>query len=616
MSERRPVWMIVPLVACAVVFCVYANSLWGGFVYDDTYFIEENPLIRDLSNTPEMFTSAFWESSSRASKTFYRPLVVFSYAVNFALGGMNPFGYHLFNVLLHTVNLLLVFALIMAITRDLRLAAATSLLFGLHPIHTEAVAWVSGRTDLLGGFFFLLSLVFYVAACPPDAHREPDTRRKGWLLGGSLVAFVLGVLAKENVVTLIGVIVLYQVVFRRWRLSHARHLALYATASVLYIIWRWSVLGGLGAGATEFVTSPLMAESFGPRMLTGVTIFARYLGLLVAPVRLAVDYSFNQIPIARAPWDPAVLASGLLAMACLALWCVAWKRSPGSFFGLGFFFVTGSLIFANAVFPYGAIMGERFMYLPSLGLLMAAVVLANRAIARLPAGWRDRVAAAGLVVLALSASTRTVVRNLDWRSNFTLFQAAVATNPKSIINHTNLATEYFRMGQYDHARHHYMQAMEIYPAFGTPYRGLGYVAVAEEDYQRGLEYFMKSAALSPDDDETHIALAVAYMRLKRFDEALAELDEAYQMNPRNCKIPHNIGFIHAQTGDHARAVEYYHEALEINPTAAETLLNLAIEYDQRGEADTARTYYERFLVEAPGKLGHLKERVRSRLSAL
>jgi hypothetical protein len=330
-------------IICALVFLAYCSSLQGGFVYDDVFFIKENPLIRDLSNVPAIFTSAFWEASSHPGKTFYRPLAVLSYAVNFSLGGFDPFGYHLLNVLLHVGNVLLVFALADRLFRHTVLSAAVALLFGLHPINTEVVAWVSGRGDILATFFFLGALVLYVRVYPPE-DSGPSEARRPWLLhGSSTLAFLLGLLAKESAATLIGVLALYELAFRPSVPKKGLRLLPFVIIVAAYLGWRVTVLGELQVQPVAFVLNPLVEEPLLPRFLTGIKIFGKYLWLLLCPLRLSVDYSFNQIPVVHTPWEPGVVISALAVIGLTGLWLLCWVRDRVVFFGLGFFFVTGSL---------------------------------------------------------------------------------------------------------------------------------------------------------------------------------------------------------------------------------------------------------------------------------
>jgi Flp pilus assembly protein TadD len=613
MSEQRRLAFIL-LFLVVLVFSVYSNSLQGDFVYDDTFFIKENPLIRDLSNLPNMFTSAFWESSSRPSKTFYRPLVVLTYAVNFALGGFDPLGYHMLNVLIHVINTLLVFFVVYHIFRQMILSALVGLLFGLHPINTEAVAWVSGRTDLLGTFFSLSALALYVFAHPPSGCDQPEAKRALLLRIGSLLAFLMGLFAKENTATIVGVLVLYEVAMRTFTPQKIRRIGPYLVVLGAYLGWRVAVLGSLEARPPHMVANPLIEEPFHFRLLTGIVIFGKYLWLLLFPARLAVDYSFNTIPVARTLWELRVVLPGLAALGILLLWVFCWRRNPLIFFGIGFFLVTCSLIFANALFPFGAIVGERFMYLPSVGFVTAVVGLFQWGTGFFPP--KVRTFSIGLIVAVVTAGffIRTWQRNYDWRDDFSLFFSGVKINPNSALLRFSLANQYFKRGELDRSRFHYLKALEIYPEFGKAYLGLGNVALAEKNYPEAVKYLSKAVKMLPQFDEAHILLGVAYHGINKLDEAQKETEIALRLNPKNSQIYNNLANIFFLKGDLSKAMALWHKAAEINPFNAEALYNLAVQYEKMGKRKTARGYYRRFLSVAPKRLETLKAIVRAKLS--
>jgi Flp pilus assembly protein TadD len=602
-------------IICALVFLAYCSSLQGGFVYDDVFFIKENPLIRDLSNVPAIFTSAFWEASSHPGKTFYRPLAVLSYAVNFSLGGFDPFGYHLLNVLLHVGNVLLVFALADRLFRHTVLSAAVALLFGLHPINTEVVAWVSGRGDILATFFFLGALVLYVRVYPPE-DSGPSEARRPWLLhGSSTLAFLLGLLAKESAATLIGVLALYELAFRPSVPKKGLRLLPFVIIVAAYLGWRVTVLGELQVQPVAFVLNPLVEEPLLPRFLTGIKIFGKYLWLLLCPLRLSVDYSFNQIPVVHTPWEPGVVISALAAIGLTGLGLLCWVRDRVVFFGLGFFFVTGSLIFANALFVFTNIFGERFMYLPGVGFVLACAGLAFRS-----GSWlqdRSRVVTAyslaALVLLCFFLGTWS--RNFDWRDEFSLFRSAAEVSPESAPANLGLANQYYSRGEYERARSSYQKALEIYPEFGQAHSGLGNVALAEKDYSKALEYLSRAASLLPDHDETHVLLGMAYWGLGKPDEAQRETETALRLNPKSSQAHNNLGNIYLSKGKLPEALSAWHEAVILNPFDANALYNLASNYDRIGQQAKAKAHYEQFLAVAPETMEAFKARARGRLSA-
>jgi hypothetical protein len=254
------------LVAAAVfglAVLAYANSLANGFVLDDVRLIPANPLVRSLGNLPELFAADYWEPGFRGG--LYRPLVMTSYALNHALGGLEPWGYHAVNVLLHAAVSLLVFGLLRTLV-DRYTAAIAGLLFAAHAVHAEAVANIAGRAELLAAAGFVLALRCHVA-------RERAADRPGLLYAVGLGSFALALLSKESAITLPAVLLLWDVCFADVRASglgaRLRHLlshrllpvyAGYAAVALVYLAARSLALSdGVLLPPNSLIDNPLAA---------------------------------------------------------------------------------------------------------------------------------------------------------------------------------------------------------------------------------------------------------------------------------------------------------------------------------------------------------------------
>lgn len=616
MTKQQRIAAGVITTLSLLVFCAYFNSLDGEFVYDDVFFIKESPLIRDLANVGTMFTSAFWEASSHPSKAYYRPLTVFSYALNHAVGGYQPWGYHLVNVLVHLGNTLLVYALLTGVTRRRLLAGVTALFFGLHPINTEVVAWVSGRGDVMSTFFYLCALVFYVRARPPESGNDAPARPARVAIVLSLTAFCLALFAKESAITLVAVLVLYEFCFRASLRKMVISLVPFVIVVFAYLGCRMAVLDGLQVTRVAFVANPLIDESPAGQLLTGIKLFGKYLALFLFPARLSVDYSYNQIPIARTLLAPGVIAALLAALATVGLWVVSWKRHRVAFFGLGLFFLTGGLIFANAFSPFTAIFGERFMYLPGIGLIVAIVALGSALLERVLRRPRPAVVGCLVIIVAGCFFARTWSRNRDWRDEYTLFVRAAEVCPDSVLINFALANEHYKRGEYDLATQRYQRTLDIHPDFASGFGGLGNVALARRDFQAAVEYLTKALNMGSASDETYVLLGAAYGGLGQLDEAQRATEHALELNPSNSQTHNNLANIHYLQGDFDRALASWRRAVEINPFNAQALYNLAANYEKRGAAALAVEFYTKFLDVAPARLNEAKANARSKIAAL
>jgi hypothetical protein len=419
-----------------VVLVVYANAFQSGFVFDNRVLILEDMRLRapTSSNLDLILSKPYWWPFAEAP--LYRPVTTLSYLLNYSVLGNadRPFGYHVVNNLLHAANVWLVFAIALRIGRRFWPAVFIAALWAVHPLGTEAVTNIVGRADLLAAFGVLMSFYAYL-----KARDRIGTERWVWA-AISLAAMTLGVFSKESAVAGVGVIVLYDLLWREKSTSRTAmvgHWILVALPVALFLFQRTLVLG---AASPEFpyVDNPIAGASFWTGRLTALSVMGRYLGLLLWPARLSADYSFSAIPLASGNLTDWVAWSALAVMAVMAL--AAMRTKPVVSFCLAAALIT-LLPAANLIFATGTIMAERLMYLPSV-FLLAALVAAMYS--RPPLSGIRRLVPALLSVAIALCGWRTVVRNADWQSDLTLWQATVRTTPSSFKTHSSLAEALYR----------------------------------------------------------------------------------------------------------------------------------------------------------------------------
>lgn len=472
---RKPSRLFSAALAVFALSCVlYANTAANGLAHDDFPLIQDNPLLWDLGNVPRLFTLDYFAPHGRSG--LYRPLVTTSYAFDRALYGTEVGGFHVTNSLLHGAVGVLVLLLVFAITRDTGIALATALLFAAHAVHTEAVASLSlGRPDLLAALFGLLTLQLHVLA------RSAPGRRWGFQ-AGSLVCYGLGLFCKESSVTVLGLVVLIDWIHPpgdarpsltalgttlRTRFVFSYLPLLLLTAAYLGV--RVAVHGPLGISrAFTFVDNPLAHVETHWRIVNATWILFRYLGLFLLPLHLSHDYSYDHIPLIRSLDDPTLVALALLvaASAVVVAWC--HRNQTGLFFAIAFFLVSISVA-ANVAAPITTMMGERVLYLPSVGLCLAFVLALRGACEALWNSPRARaVAFVGVMGLVIALNgLRTVLRNPDWRDLHTIRLRDVAVHPRNAKLQTNAGYSYRMLGEPEKALAHFDAAIAI---VGTPER--------------------------------------------------------------------------------------------------------------------------------------------------
>ena len=422
---------------CFIALLAYSNSFSSGFVFDNQMMLRDPRINAATSaNLRLIFTRDYWYASTGTA--LYRPLATLSYLFNYAVlgNGTNPAGWHWVNLALHCLNLGLVYALALILLKDAIPASAMAAIWAVHPVLTEPVTNIIGRTDLLAAGGVLAGLLCHVRA--PSAS---GWRRAAWLSGLALAA-AIGISSKESAVILPALMALYDIAFRSGRplqkVAPGYLVVLAPFAGYFYA--RSAVLATLPVMRITYTDNPLTEAGFWTARLTALGVIGKYLWLLVWPASLSCDYSYRQAPLFA--WKFASWGDWQTLVACTACACavavavVGWRRQRPLFFLVAFFFLTLAPT-SNLAVMTGTIMAERFLYLPSVafaGCLVVAGFELSRRLRPPQLGF----AALGLIVFLFAC--RTFARNSDWLDDATLFASAVEAAPASYKAHMGLAT--------------------------------------------------------------------------------------------------------------------------------------------------------------------------------
>jgi tetratricopeptide (TPR) repeat protein len=428
--------------AIGVTFCAYSNSLQAPFLLDNDPVILNDPRIR--AATSSHIHRILTEQYPLGLSGLYRPFTTLSFLFNYAVldNGANPAGYHWFNLILHAVNMALVYALGLAIFEQMPVALLLTAIWGLHPVLTEAVTNIVGRADMLAAFGVLAALL-----CHRQALRTRGRRKAAWLTAMTL-AVTVGMFSKEGAIVVVAVIALYDFTFGRaaaWR-SRIPSYAAVTLPCLVFLYVRAQVLANAAAAPFPFGDNPLMGAGFWTGRLTAVKIIGKYLLLLVWPARLSYDYSYNEIPLFGwgwsrwEDWKTVIALIACVAAAVVAIRC--YRLQKPVFFFIVFFFVTLAPV-SNLVIIIGSIMGERFLYLPSVGFAACAAYAIYAAWQRLPARQPSyRYAGmAALTVILLAFTGRTYARNADWLDPPRFWQSGLEAAPGSYRTNLVAATQ-------------------------------------------------------------------------------------------------------------------------------------------------------------------------------
>ncbi len=534
-ASRGPDPRLLAAVLLLLSIGLYLNTLGHGFVFDDGALILQNSQVTGL-RWGEMLGSQG-----------YRPVRTFTYAVNYLIGGTDPFGYHLLNVLLHAANVLLLLWLLWRWTASPLAASAGAALFAAHPVQTAAVAYVSGRKDLLVTLFLLASLALYTRF----------RREGGWkFLAGSLALFVPAMLSKELAVVFPGLILLCEALL--FQEDEGRSL----TARVWSVLREFPVtiaaaaaLGAAGAAYALLLTDAtrmtgLWGGSLASNFGTSLKLFAHYLKLVVWPHPLIADYKGGVLPLAQGWTEPAALAGGVLLAGFVALAVWMARRLPLVSLGM-LWFLLGLLPVLHLI-PFHELAADHFLYFPLAGV---AVIAARAAQAAEKRGLEKPFWGVSAVLLLLLAA-RTIDRNRDWKDTRTLWEATYADAPGSYRANANLGRFYFtEPGRRQLGLEMTRRAVELAPDDPVALSNLGTM-----HYLLGRE-----AAAGGDLSQAE--------RLAR--EGIGLLEQALALRRRDGSILTNLGSCHkllagiherrvelAETFRHRRlAVEYFRKAL-------------------------------------------------------
>ncbi|MBI3267552.1 MAG: tetratricopeptide repeat protein [Planctomycetes bacterium] len=543
---------LAALVLVVLALACHANTLENGFVLDDSVVLLNDPTVRDLRNVPQYFSTYYWSTSLavRRQSLFqaysYRPLAMASFALDYALwGGLNARGFHLTNVLLHAAIVLVLLLLLRGLLGDATLAWLTAALFAVHPVHTEAVAAICFRTELLSTLFGLASMLVYAPFLPHDllttagpAAQAPtrwSVRSMGRLFFAALL-LLLGLFSKETAIVAPALLTALEAaaLVRTPRSEGAAgrkeltarllralvRLGGLALGFGLYLRFRMSALHHLGSGLDLlgfYGASPLQA------MATLVAIFGDYVRLSFWPYPLCADYpeNANRTAVFRSLTEPAVLLSlAVVASSLVGTATLARRRPDLAFFG--FWFYVALFPISNVVFPLIVLKTERSLYLPSVGpcAILGALVLGLDRGLKTPA---RRLLALTLAIAGLAGgSFLTVTRNRDWRDGISLARSVVACQPDNSRGYLWLGSAYMEAHRPAEAIPPFDRMLRLVPDnwWGLLHRGLARQAAG--DPEGALDDFNASLAARPSSP-VRVHRARSLLALGREEEAWEDL---------------------------------------------------------------------------------------------
>jgi len=586
--ETLGAWLVIAVAAALV----YSNTFDASFHFDDIQNIVQNDALRDPSR--------LWPPSGG------RYLGYLSFALNYRVGGLEVFGYHLANLGIHVCNGLLVFWLTALTLRTpgMRNAdagplvrryapLAAGLLFSVHPLATQSVTYIVQRFASLAALFYLLSVALYVQARLSLEAERPSKGRSAAFYCLSLLAAAGAMRTKEISFTLPLVAAGYELLFFR---PGRRSLLLVPLAATALLVPLGLATQGQGLADVLADVSGFASEtreiSRWAYLLTQSRVVLTYLRLLILPVGQNLDHDF---PISTSLGDPAVLVALALLLgiagAAVSL-LVRARRSNGApgalvFFGVAWFFVTVSV--ESSIIPIRDVIFEHRAYLPSAGAAVAMGTAVLWMIERLR--FRASVAVQATLALLVTAGplgAAAYARNLVWKNDLTLWSDVVAKSPLKSGPHLALGLAYKESGRVDDAVREYGEAIRLAPDWAEARSDLGLTYFEQGRIDDSIRELGEAIRLAPGLAGAHSNLGLAFFARGQVDEAMREYREAVRLAPGMAEAHSNLGAAHSRKGQLDEAVAEFREAIRLAPEWAQPHFALSRLLRTRGqEAEAA-----------------------------
>lgn len=622
-------------------FLCYSNSLRGEFVYDDDFLISSNASIRQF-DVIKIFSQDIVES--HFERPFYRPVQSITYAIDHLFWGLKPLGYHLTNTFIHILNAILIYVLLCNFTSNKMVPYVSSLLFVCHPIHTQAVSYISGRADILLTFFFLLSFITLL-----------EYRRSGasLFLVLSVIFYIFSLLSKEAAVIIPLVFISYEIIYRN---EPATRVNKRIYAPFLMILATYSLIRFNHLLAMERFN--IVGAVLSTRILTMSKATMVYLFSLIMPVGLHMRRS---LPFSSSFFEIRTFSSSavIIALICAAFFLRKNKKHI-SFFIFYFFLM---LIPVSNLFQINAILAEHWLYMPSIAyFFIFAYFLYGLSMHFFKNSFKTAMVIA-VFIFIMPYSFITIKQNTYWRDNESLYKHILYYEPFDAGSRLNLGLYYMRKGRFEDAikeekkvlalhpdavyayhciayiyynwgkmdeaekyfkiglstypddkshnylgkiyemrdgndlaaENEYRKAMDVNPHSARSYINLAGLRLKENNLDGALQILKKAIKLCGPNPYGHSLIAVIYGKKGDYPEAFKHIKKAMRLDPEDEDININMGNICNGLGRFDKAISHYKKVININPKRADAYYNMGNSYYFKGEIKRARNYWEKSL---------------------
>ena len=548
--------IVLPAICFIFAFILYSNTIKHSFVLDDNSAITKNTNVtKGVQGIPLILKTSYRYGVNNKGDNIYRPLSLIMFAIEWQISPNNPFLGHLINVLFYAISCLLLFIVLKKYMYKVHILIPLliTLLFTAHPIHTEVVANIKSRDEILSFFFLMLTLL--------SLHNW-FTKQKWWSLVVSILMYFLAFLSKEGIVTMIF---LFPVI--GWYFTEAKPKTILISFFILiipaiaYIAIQSQIISKYGVSSMANILDNFLVAvpDNASYYATTIMLLGKYLLLTLIPYQLVCDYGYNQIPIVGL--SNIYYITSLLLYLVMAIYVILNIRKKSFLiFGLLFFLITLGL-YSNVLFKIGTAFGERLLFLPSLGLCFAFIyfvaqwqkVEINTKVQKsvLQILKSNQIFTSILIIILLTFSVKTIVRASEWQSEEILFS-----------NDIERSADSYHLSMW----------------FGN---SLYAKAMLEEDKSikdtlllRAIEKYEKAITIYPKYYESYNQLSLAWLNIGDINKGLSYAYKALALDSNIAVIWYNIGRANSQLGDSQKAIELYKKALKLDPNYADAYFNI------------------------------------------
>jgi protein O-mannosyl-transferase len=578
--------MLVLLLAATV----YVNTLGYQFIWDDTLMVVQNQVLRDLRNLPEFLRADFTTLTSGAIEGhYYRPTLAATLALDATLWGLNPTGFHLTNILLHVAVTFLVSRLVLAMGATRNVAVLAALIFAIHPVHVEAVAFVSARSDLLPSIAVLACLL---------AYRRSDRPGRGRIVWGmaALSLQALALLSKESAVILPALLVLSDVLRPSprdqaahrpiWRRALIRSLPFWAMTATFAVL-RFPTLHYIAG-------EQLRGNTLWRRLPGALETLARYLWLTLMPTHMQPIYALARPSSFLEPWPALGMLTAAVLVVLLVWW---WRRAPLAAFGVAWFLVTVLPVVDLVPFSLREMaLTDRYLYLPSVGIsiLLALGIItlmgpvADRAVRP------RRLAAWGALIVLLTVYSWHLLRYAPvWQNDLTLYGRMVHAAPGSPMANFDFGLALLRANDLPRGTAALERAVELDPRLSRPRVTLAMAYVLQGRAHDGFRIFDAVASDGPVERDYYVSRTIAHLSMGESQEALAVAEDGARRFAGDADLIQWLGRALEKAGRTAEAMEAYRQALILRPDLFQVEEALGHLLVQSGKANEAAQHFLR-----------------------